>query len=358
MTFRTLTRLAAVCALSASTAAAPGPAAPDVVSLCQRAAVIAVGRVSYAREIPQETLRSPSTSERFPTHKFVGRLDVERILKGEAADRQLDFRFVLPDAPIGYRGIAVGDFGVFFFRRDNDRLGILDPYYPFLVAAPGLGPPPGSLVDQVVAEVARVFSYPAATRDVRMEAVTTLQSVGTRESTAALKDAAGGSDVRSRILALSALLQRGDTSVLPAVKEIALSSPEATDNDLMPAIGTALRYVHDSKAIPILKDLLQAPNVWVRRGAAAALRNTHSQKAIPPLSKALYDSDREVRYYAAVGLGETTGQNEWTPSIANFTQNEKKFLEHWRDWAKQLKPPITPKPKVNTPPETEPDHPQ
>lgn len=335
MTIRTLTQLAVTFALTASVAAAPGPAAPDVASLCKRAAVIAVGRVSSVREDGRTMLRSPLFSEPLPAHKFMGRLEVESVLKGKAGAPSLEFRFALPDAPEGYRGIGPHDFGVFFLRKRNGALEVLDPYFPFLVAAPGLASPPGSLVEQVVAEVAHVLSYPGSTRDMRMEAVITLQSVGTLAATAALKEAAGGSDARSKVLALGALLRRGDISVLPAVKKMALSSPEATDNDLMPGIGAALRYVHDAKAIPILKDLLQAPNVWVRRGAAAALRNTHSPKVIPPLSKALYDTDRDVRYYAVVGLGEITGQNDWTPSIANFKQNEKRFLKHCREWANE-----------------------
>jgi hypothetical protein len=350
MTIRTLTRFLASSALSASVAAAPGPAAPDVASLCQQAAVIAVGRVSRVREGGQVTLRSPLFGEPLPAHKFLGRLDVESVLKGDVGAPSVEFRFVLPDAPAGYRGIGPGEFGVFFFKKSNGALEVLDPHYPSLVAAPGLASPPGSLVEQVVAEVAHVLAYLGSTRDMRMEAVMTLQSVRTPAATAALKEAAGGSDVRSRVLALAALLRRGDISVLPAVKEMALSSPEATDNDLMPGIGAALRYVHDAKAIPILKDLLQAPNVWVRRGAAAALRNTHSPKAIPPLSKALYGTDREVRYYAVVGLGQITGQNQWTPSIANFNKNEKKFLNHWRKWAKQLRPPVGPRADEGPPP--------
>ncbi len=68
---------------------------------------------------------------------------------------------------------------------------------------------------------------------------------------------------------------------------------------------------------------------------AAALRNTHDSAAIKPLAGALYDSDHEVLYYSVVGLGEITGQNEWTPSVDNFNQNEQRLLKHWREWAKE-----------------------
>lgn len=338
-------RLAIVgCAVYGLMFASPVPPL-DIETLTSKAAVIAVGRVVSVSAGVATTIRSPYISEPFPGHEFTARLETESILKGQVGGGALKFRYMLPDAPVGYRGIGAGQFGVFFLRESNGGFEILDPYHPFVVAAPGLGPATGSLANQVVAEVAHVLAYPGSTGEMRMEAVTTLQSVGTPTATAALKAAAGGPDVRSRVLALAALLERGNMSALPAVKEIALSSPEATDNDLMPGIGVALRSVRSTKAIPSLNDLLQAPNVWVRRGAAAALRNTRSPKAIVPLSKALYDMDREVRYYAVVGLGEFTGQNQWTPSIANFNQNEKKFVDHWRDWARaQGYAPSQPKP--------------
>jgi HEAT repeats len=341
MSVRPLLWLVAVSALAPGPTslarATVGPAAPDVVALCRQAEVIAVGQVSYVHEGDATVLRSPLVSEPIPAHVFDSRLHVETVLKGGVAGRVLQFRYALPDAPVGYRGIGEGEFGVFFFKNANSELQILDPYYPFLVAAPGLGPVTGSLVDQVIAEVAHVLSYPASTRDMRLDAVLTLEAVGTPASTSALRQAAGGDDARSRIMALGALLQRGDLSVLPDVQEVAMNSPAANDNDLMMGLGAALRYVRDPRAVPVLEELVHAPNVWVRRGAAAALRNTHDPAAVKPLTKGLYDTDHEVRYYAVVGLGEITGQNEWAPSIANFDQNEQKFLKHWRDWAKANK---------------------
>jgi HEAT repeat protein len=249
----------------------------------------------------------------------------------------LSFAFTLPDAPVGYRGIGVGEFGVFFFRKVGVGLEILDPYYPFVVAAPGGPPVAGSVEEQVVAEVAQVISYPGSTRDGRIQAVIALQAAGTATAVAALKQAAGSSDVRARVFALSALLERGDLSILPSIEALALSSPTGRDEDLMMRVGAALGRVRDPRAIPALKELLNAPSVWVRRGAAAALHNMHDPKAVKPLASALFDSDQQVRYYGVVGLGEITGQNEWTPSIANFDQNEKKFLDHWREWARQNK---------------------
>lgn len=305
----------------------------DLKDLTSKADVIAVGRVSQIEMEGPARLRSQFVSVPIQGHKYLGHLDIEKVLKGKVAGGVVSFRFALPDAPIGYRGIGIGQYGVFFFRAGAGSMKIVDPYHPFVVAAPGLGRATGSLTDEVVAEIAHVLSYSASTQDARVEAVLDLQAAYTPLATAYLKEAVKISDLRVRILVLNALLNRGDISVLPAVKSAAFSSA-ATDEGLMAGLGGALRGIRAPRAIPILNSLLRAPSVWVRRGAAAALRNTHDPKAIEPLTRALYDSDREVRYYGVVGLGEITGQDDWTPSIADFHQNEKRFVKHWREWAR------------------------
>ena len=83
----------------------------------------------------------------------------------------------------------------------------------------------------------------------------------------------------------------------------------------------------------ILDDQVR-PDFKVRRGAAQALRNTGSSQAVAGLAEALNDSEREVRYIAVIGLGEITRQDEWSPSIDNFSEHEAYFLSYWRNWVK------------------------
>ena len=92
--------------------------------------------------------------------------------------------------------------------------------------------------------------------------------------------------------------------------------------------------VRNPKAIPILERLLRSPDFKVRRGAAQALRNTGSSQAVAGLAEALNDSERDVRYIAVIGLGEITRQDEWSPSIDNFSEHEAYFLSYWRNWVK------------------------
>lgn len=71
-----------------------------------------------------------------------------------------------------------------------------------------------------------------------------------------------------------------------------------------------------------------------RRPIAAAIRSTKSQSAIHPLSSLLADADFEIRYTAVIGLAEITGQHEWGPAQDVFQANERRYLDHWKAWAK------------------------
>ena len=307
----------------------------DLNALTSQADLIAVGRVTEVRQEGSTTLQIFGTA--LVAHRFLARLDPDRVLKGKKESGSLEFTYALPDAPVGYAGIGEGEYAVFFLRDGPRGLEILDPYHPFVVAAPGAGLPNGSLVDRVLGEVAQVFDSPFSTPDYLLRATIVLGTVKGPLATDALKRAARIARGNAQIWAIAALLERGDLSFLPILREIALSPKNDVDDGSMMRLGASLNYVKDPKAIPILAELLGSPNEYVRRGAAAALRNTRDEAAIKPLTQALSDRDSEVRYYAVVGLGEIAGQNEWTPSIDNFNKNEEKFLKHWREWAKENK---------------------
>jgi hypothetical protein len=266
---------------------------------------------------------------------MLAHLDVERIIRGEGPAGQLFFRFTVPEAPIGYAGIQTGQFGVFFLRKVTQGYEVLDPYYPFVVAAPGEPEGTGNYVDQVTAEVAHVFDSATATADTRLQAVLVLRTVRTSLAGRSLKAAASGRDLRARAWALSSLLARNDITLLDSALELMLSRDPKIDQNLKDVVAFGLRDgVKDPKAVPAASRLLLAKDVALRRCAAAALRATQDTAAIEPLKLALFDTDQQVRYLAVVGLGEITRQDDWTPSVDYFNQNETRFLQHWREWSK------------------------
>lgn len=65
-----------------------------------------------------------------------------------------------------------------------------------------------------------------------------------------------------------------------------------------------------------------------------ALRQMHDMEAVDALVIALGDNNRDVRYEAIIGLAELTGQNQWAPSMGTFEAEEQRYLDHWKEWAR------------------------
>lgn len=308
----------------------------DLDALTRAADVIAAGRIAEIHGEGSVTLEAAGSS--VAARQMLAHLDVERMIHGQAPGGGIFFRFALPDGPIGYGGIQAGQFGVFFLRKATQGYEVLNPYYPFVVAAPGGPEGTGNYVDQVTAEVAHVFDSATATPDMRLQAVLVLRTLQTPLAARGLKAAATGPDLRARAWALAALLARNDITLLDSALELMLSRDPRIDQNLKDVVAFGLRDgVKDRQAIPALARLLLAKDVSLRRSAAAALRSTQDTAAIEPLKLALFDSDQQVRYLAVVGLGEITRQDDWTPSVDYFNQNETRFLQHWREWSKSQK---------------------
>jgi len=310
----------------------------DIPELCDHASLIVVGRADKVRADGPTTLVENGTN--YPGRLMEVEFKVERALKG-ASGGTVSFAFTVPTVPIvgvGGAGVAPGQFGVFFLGNGPGGYEVLNPDYPFVVAAPGAPETSGGALDKVTAEIAHVLdAHEASARD-KQHAISLLAMLQTRAATEALKTAARSQPVNLRLLAMGVLLGQNDISFLPEAQKLFLSSDSSIDRGSRDSAASAMGFgVRDPRAIPLLVQLLHSDDVYVRRGAASALRNTYDGGAIKPLTDALYDSDREVRYYAVVGLGEITGQNEWTPSVGYFDQNEQRFLKYWRDWAKSRK---------------------
>lgn len=305
----------------------------DLAALCRVSDLIVVGRVTglqgagsskleYAGRLVDATL-------------IAARLQVSRVLEGSTDGPSLVVTFLKPKEFLGYESPEEGQFGVFFLKRARNGYEPVSPYYPSVVAEPGAPRASGAAVDQVASQLQYVLRFPGSPMRSRLEAVYALRSLPTPAATSALAVAARSGALSVRVAAMAALLAQNDVSILgPAARLMLRPREHHASPGEVSALASAVQFgIRDPKAVPALSSLLRSQNPGVRRGAAAALRNTHDPKAVQPLAESLYDPDREVRYYAVVGLGEITGQNKWTPSVANFQQNEQKFLKHWRDWA-------------------------
>jgi hypothetical protein len=260
-------------------------------------------------------------------------LRVDKVLKGQLNAPTIPIGFSIPVVPLGYKNIIATQYGMFFLRKDYT---VHVPFYPFIVAVRGGPSEGGDVLDKIIAHVAHVLITSVASLDERKQAVEILSTVEVTVATEALRRAAQFSELSLRFQAVAALLRRNDVSVLNIAEEALLRPQQNVTKEWLSALAFAIQDgVRDPRAIPSLARLLQAHDLQTRRSAAAALRHTGVDSAIGPLSLALNDPDKEVRFQAVLGLATITRNTDYAPSINLYEQDEKRFLDYWRNWARK-----------------------
>lgn len=300
----------------------------NLSALTEGADLIAVGSVAMVWEEGSTTINTQNRS--IPARRMVALLHVQSVLKGQADSSTLNFKFLISEVSIGYKGIPKSQVKTFFLRETSPQeYAILNPYYPFIVASEDAPPADGGPLDKVVANVAHLLMTPAAPFDSRREAIRVLSSVKTEAATSSLRQGAQEQNTSLRLEAAAALLRRNDISTLDMVAKSLLEPPQDIHDTVRGDLVFALDGIKDPRAIPTLSRLLTKGDVQIRRRAAAALRHTRSYEATGALARALDDSDQQVRYSAVTGLAEITGETKGMPSIDAFNKDESRYLAHW-----------------------------
>jgi len=319
------TFLGVVCSI-----AAPIPAL-DLPALVKESDIIVLGQVVSVKEEGRTTINIQGRS--MAARRMVASLRADKILKGQLSAAGVPIVFFTTELPLGYQNIVATQYGMFFLRGDYV---VNNPYYPFIVAAQGATAEEGDVLDRVIAHVAHVLITPEMSLDQRRQAVEILSKVETTATTEVLRRTVQSSNILLRFQAVAALLRRNDVSALNTAEEALLQPQQNTDKDLLSSLAFAIRDgIRDPRAIPSLTRLLFAPDVQTRRGAAAALRHTEIDAVIEPLSLALNDADKEVRFQAVLGLAMVTGNTDYAPSFDLYEQDEKRYLDYWRNWARK-----------------------
>ncbi len=312
----------------------PIPIKPlDLDDLASKAQLIVVGEVTSVRE-DGRTLVETSTAK-VPARIMAGELRIDRVLKGPSGQQLLSFRFFLPEVFIGFRGIGLHSYQVFFFQNSGDTYEFVSPYYPSVITirdAPTSGESP---LVRVVNQVGAVLYSATSSEAQKQEATYVLRRSKSPAAVKVLRQALKVKERNVQLDAAAALLERNDISGLPLAEGALLDPPGSTPDHILHNLRFGIAEgVKDETAIPTLSKLLFAGIPETRRAAASALWHTHSSSAIHPLGEALDDSDFEVRYYAVVGLAEITGQSEWRPNMDDFLSDQQRYLQHWKDWAR------------------------
>jgi len=293
--------------------------------------VIIAGRIIYAREV--ETKQLQLRGSQTTTRVIEAVVTPDNVLKGQT-NGNVVFRYLVPDAQLGYEGVSPNTYRVVFLKQHASYLEPTSPYYLSLPAARHTRME-GNLSDSVIAAVAAVLESTTSTESEKTVVAYRLRNVRTDAVTAALKNAVADSSVQVRAVAVAALLARNETSVLPTALTLinSANTPQGLRQGIASAIYEGVEGVNSAGAIPLLTKLLTVRDRQVREAATMAIRRCHCREAIPILRKALDDPDRRARYLAVVGLAEITGQDEWRPLESEFNANEQKYLKYWRESA-------------------------
>lgn len=267
------------------------------------------------------------------TGRATATLGIDKVIKGEADGRTVDFEF-FPNRPSSWVRIQPDVFGMFFLKWNEAGAGyrILDPTYPAVIAPANAVLSKEGGLERTVNVVGQVLLTSRA--DDRRVAVSVLRGALTDRATELLRQGARDRDSVVRMQSVSALLNRNDIETLAIAERTLLNPPAGTEPYLLDNISAALEGIKDPRAIPALQRLLQSSNSRTRHSAVSALRQMHVNEAVEGLVIALGDNTRDVRYEGVIGLAELTGQNQWAPDTESFASNEQKYLNHWKEWAR------------------------
>ena len=327
-------RLAFIILLFAVLASSIPVPALNLDELTDKADLIVVSQVTSVREIGRTSL--PVGNEKVSARVMVSELRVDQVLKGSSGLSSAGVQFFSPEMPIGFRAIQPLSYRVFFLKGSaEDGFRLVSPYYPSVIAVPGIPAQGVAILERVVAQVATVLLLPSSSTDQKQEAIFALSSTKSPAATRALRAGLQEKEVTVQLSVTAALLERNEMSGLHIAEEALLNPRPDIPRYLLHNLSYGISEgVREEKAIPSLTRLLNAVSPEVRRAAASALRHTGSRSAIDPLLSAVGDSDLEVRYYSVVGLAEITGQTDWRPNMHDFLSDQHRYLNHWRDWAR------------------------
>ena len=319
-----------VCTVSSST---PIPVL-DVTRLVAEADLIGVGEVLNITEIGEREITINGTA--VTSTLFEGNFRLDQVLKGSADRKVLDFEFEMPSVPTGHRG-APSAYRMLFLSIRDGKYTFTSPYYPSLIAVPGLDTSDARPEDGVSQQLTAVITSPLVPEVGKLEAVQALATVRTTGATATLKQVALGEALELKVIATAALLRRNESSAVGIAESVLLPDYTPVPVQLQAELQYAIQNSFSNpEGIPSLSRLLRAKQPATRRAATMALRNTASVRAVDGLTRSLWDTDFETRYYAVVGLAEITQDLEWRPLFEQFRSDEARYLAHWRWWAQTL----------------------
>jgi HEAT repeat protein len=301
----------------------------DVTALVDGADLIVVGEVTALREAEPASLSISGTNA--SATLFVGSITVARALKGAPGSSSVPFEFTLPRETVSLGIVRKGQYGIFFLKSGDHNWQFFDDNYPALPASSNSPVATGQPLQDVTNTLNLALTSSTISDSDRAKVLEALGGLNTDLAKAVLREALKKSSGEFRLEIGRVLVAHDDIAGLEVVKTALLNQSGLSQNTTMNLAGS-LSGLRDARAVPVLAELIQTDNSFLRRSVATALRQTGSWQALRPLSKLLGDADAITQYNAVAGLGEITHQNDWTPTFEEFRQHQSQYLEYWRTW--------------------------
>lgn len=304
----------------------------NVKELIAASDLIVIGEVQQIRETsPKEAYRVGNAT--VEASRFVARLAVDHVLKGDKALTSVDCTYLIPHTKTfaGVRGLEERSYRLVFLKRDSSGWAMASSAYPSLPAV-SINTPPSTGVSQSVAyALTAVVDSSAVSLDQKQVALEALATVAGIELRALLRGALMASDADLRLSAAATLMRAGDAYGLAVAEKFLLARDPGASKAVMAQAAAAVAETGGNvNALPALSRLLEAPDTRTRQSAAIALRAARSETAVPALLLALNDEDLEVQYSAVMGLAELTGDWAHAPAFDVFRRTPAVFVDYWK----------------------------
>jgi hypothetical protein len=262
------------------------------------------------------------------------RVAVKRVLYGSPTGPLVSVLYLegkQPNRP--WLTLRPGDTDLLFLRLANSAWAPVAPTLSPLPASPDVLPPAADATREaaVAHELEQVILSDDAktTPDILANAALARAQLPGDADLGQLASPALQDPVR-RAAWIAIALADGHVEALRELPPLATRSPAAVDA-LAPVLAPLVSQVDSASARPYLVALLHASPAmaWA---AATALRQLHDPRAIPDLVAALDNPEQAVRYQAVMGLAELVPDVDAGPSWPRFQQNEAEYLQRWKRW--------------------------
>jgi len=307
----------------------------DVSGLTQKADLIVAGQLGTPTDVRTGTIIRPP-DRTIPGRIRIATLNIASVLKGPMLARAILVEFFTPSEDIGYAN-PTQEYRMYFLRGVRDHYEYVDPYWPSVVAIPGAPVSGGTAMERVANALAAVLRSPLTSSNEKRSAIVALRSTDTPASFEGLRVAAGASAPEVGLLAVGALLRKGDTAMLStAVAALERIDPATrSEPDYISNLRVGIRIgVRDARSAPLLRRLMGSRNVADRRAAVGAFKNIGSPSVLPDLIAALDDSDEFVRFTAEIGLAEIARRPDKMIARDAFASDPGPTVEFWKAWGR------------------------